>query len=384
MKSAITARLLFGGTDPMPGLPFSVADLYWKTRFRVGDPVFFCELPDGDAVLFVNALEYGRAKKEASGCRIELLEPLLKKAETDSASVAIAAYLKRLGITTIEAHHAMPFGIIRRIEKSGLAVTEAKGDWYPQRMVKTAQELSAIKKAQEATGRAMREAMALIRKARVASGGILLNEKGEIITSEYVQNCMRMRLLQENCFGASIIVACGDQAADPHKIGSGPLQAHLPIVIDVFPRSLETLYWADMTRTVFKGEPTKECAAMYRAVLEAQKIAEDMTKAGVDGNDIQQAVERHFIGSGYKTGKKDKIMQGFIHSVGHGVGLDIHEKPGIGKAHMPLPEGSVVTIEPGLYYLGIGGVRIEDMVVVQKDGAHNLTGFPKELGEMIL
>ena len=150
-------------------------------------------------------------------------------------------------------------------------------------------------------------------------------------------------------------------------------------MFDVFPRSAETGYYSDMSRTVVKGKATPAARKQYAAVLEAQEMGIAMVRAGANGKDIHSAIQRRFEAQGYRTGPKNGKMQGYFHGTGHGVGLDIHEAPRVGGVDDLLPEGSVVTVEPGLYYAGVGGVRIEDMVLVQRRGCRNLTEFPKSL-----
>jgi Xaa-Pro aminopeptidase len=182
------------------------------------------------------------------------------------------------------------------------------------------------------------------------------------------------------------IVAGGVQSSAPHEKGTGQLKRGEPIVIDIYPRSTASGYFADMSRTVCLGEPSPELEKMYEAVREAQNRALSLVKPGARGGDIQEAVEKYFIEQGFKTsGKREEkggfpFKEGFVHGVGHGVGLKIHEAPHLGRGSKDvLKEGDVITIEPGLYYEAIGGVRLEDMVLVTKDGYQNLTNFPKEL-----
>jgi Xaa-Pro aminopeptidase len=164
----------------------------------------------------------------------------------------------------------------------------------------------------------------------------------------------------------------------PHDSGQGPLFAGKPIVLDIFPRSQKTGYFGDMTRTVIKGEPTKELSDMYDTVLKGQKLAIGMIGPGAAVKDVHKAVVEYFDSRGYKTGTVDGKTEGFIHSTGHGLGLEIHEPPRVGMGDEILEEGNVVTVEPGLYYAGTGGIRIEDVVVVEKKGCKNLTGYTKK------
>ena len=173
--------------------------------------------------------------------------------------------------------------------------------------------------------------------------------------------------------------SCGDDGCNPHSEGSGVLRANKSIIIDIFPRSIESGYFGDFTRTVVKGKPSKKLEKIYQAVFDAQEAAFRHIKEGAFADEVHGAVQEVFAKEGFKTGMINGKMQGFIHGTGHGVGLDIHEPPRVGKQRIALQAGNVVTVEPGLYYYGIGGVRLEDMVVVRKNSCRNLTAFPKEL-----
>lgn len=391
-----TVRLLYGTT--VPGGPFLSSDLLWKTQFKVHDPLFFCEFSDGRNVLLANELEYGRARKEAKNCSVELIEPFMKKASSarDWTGGCIQFLKERVpelmrshSSSTVVVHGDIPCSILERLMDAGLPVTVydvgGEGSLYPERISKTDQEISYITDVQRKLEKVVAAVVDILRNARVSPrGDVLVTKSDTVITSEYVREFMDVEFARKGVLAVDTIVACGDQGADPHCLGTGPLYAHTPIIVDVFPRSKENFYWADMTRTFFKGRPTTEAEKLYRTVLTAQCFALEMIHAGVNGLTIYNAVNEFFEKSGYHTGEKDGQIQGFPHGVGHGLGLDIHEAPRISTVDAILPEKSVVTAEPGLYYLGIGGVRIEDLVVVEKDGVTNLTRFPKELEQMIL
>jgi len=174
-------------------------------------------------------------------------------------------------------------------------------------------------------------------------------------------------------------VASGQHGCDPHDVGNGPIRAGEPVIIDIFPRSEKTGYFADITRTVVKGKPRPRVREMYDAVLAGQRGALRMIKPGVVASDIHGAILALFEKRGFKTGQIDGRMQGFFHGTGHGLGLEIHEAPRIAMNDTRLEAGMVVTVEPGLYYAGIGGMRIEDTVLVTRTGMRNLTRFPKFL-----
>ena len=175
------------------------------------------------------------------------------------------------------------------------------------------------------------------------------------------------------------IIASGDQCCDPHNEGSGPVKAHSSIIFDIFPRSQKTGYFGDLSRTVVRGRASERLKAAYATVQAGQQIAYRNIKNGVSGRDIHQKILDLFAARGFPTGRIDGRMQGFFHGTGHGLGLDIHEPPRISPAEATLRTGHVVTVEPGLYYLGMGGVRLEDVVVVTGKGNRNLTRAPQFL-----
>jgi Xaa-Pro aminopeptidase len=175
------------------------------------------------------------------------------------------------------------------------------------------------------------------------------------------------------------IIASGNQCCDPHHEGSGPIKAHTSIIFDIFPRSQKTGYFGDLSRTVVRGRASDRLKAAYAAVEQGQEIAFRLIRNGANGQQIHEDIHRLFEEKGFRTGKTGGRMQGFFHGTGHGLGLDIHEQPRIAHVSAPLQTGHVVTVEPGLYYWGLGGVRLEDVVVVTATGNRNLTRYPKVL-----
>jgi Xaa-Pro aminopeptidase len=223
----------------------------------------------------------------------------------------------------------------------------------------------------------MAKAVEVLRKSKIK--GRYIYYQGKKLTSEMMKQTLNVSLMESNCIAAHTIVSCGKQCVDPHDQGSGPLLAHQSIIMDVFPRSSRSRYFADMTRTFVKGKASEKLKKMYRAVRATQEIAFKRIRHGVDGSKIHDAIRRYFESLGFKTGEMGGRMQGFFHGTGHGLGLEIHEPPRISLGRDILKTGEVVTVEPGLYYLDAGGVRIEDDVVVTKTGCKNLTKFPKFL-----
>jgi Xaa-Pro aminopeptidase len=270
-----------------------------------------------------------------------------------------------------------PFGQALRLQELGYRVESKKEPFFEQRVIKTAEEIAHIEASQRATEQAVAAAHALLRRATPREGMLWL--EGEPLTSERVKKLINVTLMEHDCVAQHTIVAGGEQACDPHDEGSGPLPADRSIIFDVFPRSAATRYFADMSRTVVRGRAQAELRRLYQTVLDAQEEAIDSIRDGADGTKIHQRICERFEGAGYRTGLVNGRMQGYFHGTGHGVGLDIHEAPRISRNGSVLQEGHVVTVEPGLYYPGLGAVRIEDMVLVTADGCRNLTQYPKIL-----
>ena len=187
------------------------------------------------------------------------------------------------------------------------------------------------------------------------------------------------RMMADGFLPSHTICAPGDQAVDPHEEGHGPIRAHTPVVMDIFPRSEKTGYFGDLTRTVVRGRASYALHEVYAIVHEGVRLGHGMIRDGVQGMDVHRAIQALFERQGYKTGVQGGRMQGFFHGTGHGLGLQIHEAPSIGKRPCVLRAGHVVTVEPGLYYLGLGGVRIEDVALVTRTGSRCLTRVPKQL-----
>jgi Xaa-Pro aminopeptidase len=355
-------------------------DVRHATGLVAPDP--FCLLAEGSRLhLLVSALEASRARKSCPSARIhtpsELFGDSIPKRRALGDSVL--QLVKTLGFRAVEAGPYFPLGIARALERGGVKVQLTDAPAFPRRAVKSPREIAAIAKSQRAAVAALRAAVRCIRAATVSPAGVL-KQGGKILTSEFIKDLIEQTLLRRNCSAEGTIVAVGPQGARPHEVGSGPLRAGVPVVIDIFPRDKTTGYWGDITRTVVRGRASAPIRKMHRDVLAAQKLALSMIRPGVESRAVQRAVEKFFREAGHETRLSPPGQEcGFIHSVGHGVGLDIHESPGLRNEPGRLRAGNVVTVEPGLYYPGRGGVRIEDTVVVTRTGHKVLASFPKKL-----
>ncbi|QRV15616.1 aminopeptidase P family protein [Haloterrigena salifodinae] len=352
----------------------------YVSGFTAPDP--YQTLVDDDGThLLVSGLEYGRATADASADSVTRLstydyqELVGEHGAYEAKSRALAAFLEDHGVESIAVPQNFPTGTADGLREQGLAVTvESEGIVETIRATKTDWELEQIRSSQRANEAAMARAEELIATADIEDG--LLVRDGEPLTSERVTEAIEITLLRHGCALDETIVACGADAADPHDRGSGPLAADELIVIDIFPRDKETGYFADMTRTFARGEPGEEARRRYEVTREAYETALEAVEAGATGAEVHGAACDVIEGAGYDTLRSDPDTEtGFIHSTGHGVGLDIHEQPSVSPAGGDLEPGHVISIEPGIYDPAVGGVRIEDLIVVTEDGYENLTNY---------
>lgn len=356
------------------------ADLFYKTRFFVPDPVIYIE-HKGEKILVLNDLELQRGRDEASVDIVLSLNEYQKKLQSAKQKkirlVDIAdAVLKDRKIKSATVPGRFPLKYADELRKRGYKIVcNDEEPFFSERLVKNAEEVKHLKDALRKTARAMDLAVRLIASSEIRKNKLYVD--GQQLTSEKVKGEISAELSRIGFTVSHTIVSSGIHASKPHDTGTGALYADKPVIIDIFPRSQRTGFFGDMTRTVIRGEPSPDLVNMYNAVLTGQKLAISMVKAAVKVKDIHDAVVNSFEEAGFKTGELNGKVQGFIHSTGHGLGLEIHEPPRIGPGDEVLEEGNVVTIEPGLYYEKLGGVRIEDVVLVEKTGCKNLTRYPK-------
>jgi Xaa-Pro aminopeptidase len=290
---------------------------------------------------------------------------------------ALWELLQECEIKSLLVPGSFPVEHADRLRERGLTLRVKPEPFFEERLTKSPAEIQAIGQAMRRTEAAMEGAISAIREAEVRDG--LLWWQGGILTSETIKRLIARQLLDDGLIAQNTIVACGDDGCDPHNRGGGPLRAEQSIIIDIFPRDSESQYFADITRTVVKDRAPETLRRMYRAVLAGQECAFRLIREGAEGEAIHREVQQTLEGCGFQTGEVDGRMQGFFHGTGHGLGLDVHELPRISKVKATLRSGNVVTVEPGLYYPGVGGVRIEDVAVVTETGCENLTKYPKEL-----
>jgi Xaa-Pro aminopeptidase len=290
--------------------------------------------------------------------------------------------VKAFGVTTAVVPETFPLWLADLLREDGV-VLAVDGQYFDERRrVKTAAELAGIRRAQRAAEAGMDAARALFRQAARSGDGLVVD--GEALTVERVKTAMAQAFAGHGTSADDFIVAPGPQGAVGHDMGSGPIRAGVPIVIDVWPRDNETACFADMTRTFVIGDVPDDVARWHALCKQALDAAVSDIRDGADGRAIYDTTCDIFEAAGERTQRTktagQTLAEGFFHGLGHGVGLEVHEQPGLGlAAKNALRAGDVVTVEPGLYRQGFGGVRLEDLVLVTERGAENLTRYPYDL-----
>ena len=289
---------------------------------------------------------------------------------------------KALGVERAKVPFWFPLQIADDLRANGIELEPDKDYFNARRRVKSGAELEGVRRAQKAAEAGMAAAAELFRSASANNGTALVD--GEPLTVERVKAAIDQAFIQHNCSSDEFIVAPGPQGALGHEMGYGPIPPNEPVVIDIWPRDRKSACFADMTRTFVVGEPSEEIAKWHALVREALDRSIDAMRPGVQGRAVHDVACEVFEEEGLPTGRTKEpgkpLEDGFFHGLGHGVGLEVHEEPGMGMVgQKELVVGDVVTVEPGLYRRGFGGVRLEDLVLVTEDGTENLTRFSYDL-----
>lgn len=350
------------------------ADFRYLTGFQVSDPLLYLKKKGETGLLVVPQMEYERAATESSAVPVTRAESgFLKFLEEEKDPwQALARTITSLAEGQVMVPRGFPYWLGKLLEEHGGVVADGNGVVHSMRAVKTSLELAAIRAAQKETETAMALGISMIRRS-VPREGVLYFEDAPL-TSDRVRTAMHTYLMERGYTARDTIVSCGEETAMPHRQGESALLEDEPIVIDLFPQHDRSGYHADMTRTIVKGEPSPEIAEMHAVTCEAVDLGESLIAAGVEGSAVHNAVADLYKEQGYESGAR-----GFVHSLGHGVGLEVHEAPSLSPSGGPLEAGNVVTVEPGLYYPGIGGVRVEDMGAVTQSGFDCFTHYTREL-----
>ncbi len=359
------------------------ANMLYAVGMFVPDPFIYLRWR-GRGCLVMTDLEIDRARRQAPHCRVLSLsyyQRKLRRAGVKNPGFAdvIPLILRERRIRRVLVPQNFPCGLAADLQRRHIRVKARPGNFFPEREQKSPDEVRKISAALGLAEEAMAAAIRVLRSAKIGKSRLLLYRGGPL-TSERLRAVIDTTIVQANGLAAHTIVAGGKQACDPHEPGHGPLRANEPIILDIFPRSQATGYFGDITRTVVRGRASEAVRRLYETVRQGQAMGFDKMRPGVRTADVHKAIQEFFKREGYKTGKHHGRMQGFFHGTGHGLGLEIHEPPRTGPASVgKLTAGQVVTVEPGLYYPELGGVRLEDVALVTQNRPRNLTHFPKTL-----
>jgi Xaa-Pro aminopeptidase len=360
-------------------------ELRHEVPVTVPDPFLYFE-QNGSKLAVVSSFEVDRLREvgvdaqpyESFGWD-ELVAKGMPREEADLELSLRAA--KEWGVSSAAVPSTFPLELADRLRAAGVVLNVDRNLFLERRRVKTEAELEGIRRAQKGADEAMAAARELFRRAEPRNGSVVLD--GEPLTSERVKLEI-LRVFGEHGLAAEeFIVSHGAQSAVGHDMGSGEIKPDEPIVIDIWPRDRESMCYADMTRTFVIGTPSDELQQYHRLVYDALQRSLEATRAGVEGRAVFTEVCELFQDAGFPTQLSKKpgevLDSGFYHGLGHGVGLEVHEQPWLGRAPGSLVSGDVVTLEPGLYRNGWGGCRLEDLALVTDDGCENLTDFPYDL-----
>ena len=372
--------LIYGDTMRLP-------ELRHEVPVPIPDAFLYAEKGDR-RVAILHSLEIPRVREEAPQVEILPLEGLgvddliaqgspYWKTELE---IAVRA-CRELGLDRPAVPPGFPVAHADYLRENGIDVVVERDLFNDRRRSKNDTEVAGIRKAQRACEAALDAARELMRRAKPNGAGLEVD--GEPLTCEQIKRVIEDVFADHGVEGSDMIVAHGPQTAVGHNMGSGQIAPNEPIVFDLFPRDKETGCYSDMTRTYVVGEPSDEVKEWYELVKRALDTSTAGVKPGINGRALFELVCDQFHEAGYKTqlnkGPGEVLEDGFFHSLGHGVGLEVHELPSLGRVGQELVTGDVITIEPGLYRSGYGGLRLEDIVLVTDNGYEVLTDYPYDL-----
>ena len=348
----------------------------------VADPVVFVDM-DGERIVACSSFETSifETREDVVDRLIDYaelgLDDLVKdqSVPTDliEARLGLKA-LEKLGVRSVVVPATFSVLYADFLRENGIEVTVGAQEWVARRRRKAPWELEGIERAQRAADTAMLTATRMLREAERTAGGELKFE-GEILTAELIREAMDAELRTQGVEHTGALIHSGEAWAQVHGLGTGPILPDRSVIIDCFPRDVATGCWSDMTRTFVPGRPSEDLRKLHGHVRKALDIALNALKPG--SKDAFAQVVEYFHSQGFPTqvhhDGPGQLKNGFMHALGHGVGLDVHEHPNMGRRSEDLVAGDVVAVEPGLYFEDIGGVRIEDTVVITETGAEHLT-----------
>jgi Xaa-Pro aminopeptidase len=354
------------------------ADALYAVGFFVPDPFIFLE-QGGKTTAVLSNLEVDRGRKEAQVDEVAALSdftPRLAKGKNPTFVDQIVTFLRARKVRRAAVPGSFPLGLAASLAQAGIQLVPQPGLFWKAREFKTEPELKLMREALAITEKGMARGIEVLKAAAIGPKNAL-RWNNSPLTAEMLRAEIDSAILRAGGLPANTIVAGGEQACDPHERGHGPLRANELIILDIFPRSARSGFFGDMTRTVIRGKASEAQRHLWETCLRGQKKALQEIKPGQAGKAVQDGVQRFFTENGYPTEQRNGRWTGFFHGLGHGLGLEIHESPRI--AATTFQPGQVVTVEPGIYVPGLGGVRHEDVVTITATGHRLLSRFPKVL-----
>ena len=351
------------------------ADMLYATGFFAPDAFIFLEKA-GRKTIVLSDLEIDRGRRQARVDEIVSYSEISGRLENGAGLAdVLRQFLKERRVRKALTPADFPLGLASRLAES-VELTPADGLFWKERERKSAAETARLRRAEKIAESGMARAMEVLAAAGIGKAN-LLQWGGRRLTSEILRTEIDSAVLRAGGQPAGTIVAGGAQACDPHERGFGPLRANSLIIVDIFPRDASSGFFGDLTRTVVRGRASDAQRGLWETVREGQALALDAMRPGADGGKLQEKVKQFFTDRGYPTEKRGGRWAGFFHGLGHGLGLEIHEEPRVAKTMFT--QGQVMTVDPGLYYRGLGGARLEDVVAITAGGIRMLSGFPKKL-----
>ena len=355
------------------------ADMLYATRFFAPDAFIFLEA-GGKRSVVLSDLEIDRGRRDAQVDEVLAYSEVKGRIKGASGNEpgfedVLLHFLRERKVRQARIPYDFPAGIATALAGAGIQLRPVRGHFWPSREHKTETEVKALGRALRQTEAGMARGIEVLRASKIRSRSLVW--AGRPLTSAILRAEIDSAILRAGGLPANTIVAGGAQACDPHERGSGPLRPHELIILDIFPRDAKSGYYGDMTRTVVRGRANDARRRLWETVQAGQRMALKAMKPGVSGLAVHESIKEFFAAQGYPTGQRDGRWAGFFHGTGHGLGLEIHEEPRFGATIFQ--PGQVLTVEPGIYWPGVGGCRIEDVALVTEGGIRKLSRFPQEI-----
>lgn len=354
------------------------ANMFYLTDLKIPDPAVYLQTQEESILMIYRSLELNRAREESSVDQVRSSNEYTTS-EEDHSFRSLVGLLRDENIQNIAVAEDFELGLTKKLEEEEFEIKVIDDLVMESRKQKSSAEIDKLRNVQKITEDAMKETEKILAKSSVEDEKLYFNEKP--LTSERLKSKIEKFLLDAECRNPEgLIVTSGKASADAHKRESGKIKAYEPIIVDIFPQH-KSMYFGDMTRTFVKEKANEKLRKMKKAVLEAQEVAFEVLEQG-EGTEVKEihnsvckVLEKH----GYQTPRTGAETKGFIHSTGHAVGLDLHEPPKVAENKKELKAGNVLTIEPGLYIPEVGGIRMEDMILITEDGYENFNSMHKKL-----